>query len=390
MKRIIHTIFVAIVLFNFSCNQEKTSSYSLISSEYYFFDSVENSRYHRFHNSFRQNGKDWIVSLASTNAPSNTEGSYLIYYCRDSNNSVQWHCSHTQKFPEFNGHYVLPMDIFTNNADSAFVLPYGSYEVKVVYADTCRGSYTCYLDTTQANESIHRNQINIENNVFSWIFYNDALYTSVYHDDLRANTFAKLMEKNFELPLYGKFVNKGGMFELEKTFGRYPEIYKTNFFGGLGDPVNLVTDSNYLYATFRHDHNVYIYDDTVLIAKKPMRSPNVKNLKGMGYGSNPTEMATYWVTNDRYGRFYYDPYRQLFYRQAMYPSPEYLKENLKMRQKLQNWDLLIFDKEFNLVGKHYFVGDMYLSHIAVLPEGLLIQCYGNENIEMQLFKVDKK
>ncbi|MDR0970469.1 MAG: DUF4221 domain-containing protein [Lentimicrobiaceae bacterium] len=389
MKHIIYIILIAAMLFHFSCDCKKTSNYRLIPSEYSSFDMPEGSLYPKFHNSFYQNKSQWIVFRVLP--PDSPYGSLaLVYYRQDSSNLTRWHYSHTIQLPEFNNHKVF--DMFTNNVDSVFVSPYNGFEVKVVYADTARKSYTCYVDTAQqTNESEYRNQILIVDDVRNWMFYNDALYTILYHNDLISETFAELMEENFKLPLYGKFVNKNGVFELEKTFGRWSEFYRTNFCGGLGDrDASMVTDSQYLYTTFRHDHNVYIYDDTMLIAKKPMQSPNVKKLVGMDYESNPTEMATYWITNDRYGRFYYDPYRQLFYRQAMYPSPEYLKENSKLRQLLQNWDLLIFDKEMNYVGKHYFIGDRHLSFIAVLPEGLLVQCYGNENVKMQLFKVEKK
>lgn len=93
--------------------------------------------------------------------------------------------------------------------------------------------------------------------------------------------------------------------------------------------------------------------------------------------TDPDEVLKYNVEHSRYGRIYYDKYRDVYYR-IVYPANDF-DENLP-RIGRKNFSIIILDKELNIIGETLFPDNLFVSELLFITnKGLYISTNNERN-----------
>ncbi|MBR5540739.1 MAG: DUF4221 family protein [Bacteroides sp.] len=147
------------------------------------------------------------------------------------------------------------------------------------------------------------------------------------------------------------------------------------------------TGLNY-YRCFDGERFVYsfYYSDVVYVAdinhrnirECDIKSAYVDDVDVPNQGlTDPNEVFKYNVEHSRYGKIYYDKYRDVYYR-IVYPANDFDENLSRIRKK--NFSIIILDKELNIIGETLFPDNVFVPELLFITDkGLYISTNNERN-----------
>lgn len=190
----------------------------------------------------------------------------ISYYKRKPDNQ-DWLYSHSFSFDSISRSdsiNISPVYCFIASSDSIIVQRLD--DVNLHYIMHKDRFYKFYEDTSDMRKIL---DLSVTYNTM--IPLNDKIYAPIHYNTSLSKGY------RYSLPHLGKFhIDTTGILQVDHEYGKLPEIYLNDYYyhEARHHPY-LATDDHYLYATYAHDHNVYRYDDTVLIDVKEAKGNDV-------------------------------------------------------------------------------------------------------------------
>jgi hypothetical protein len=160
--------------------------------------------------------------------------------------------------------------------------------------------------------------------------------------------------------------------KISSKTGRFPLKYKTTFYYDMY-PARCINQNNEIVYSFAADKNIYIFDQNGL-------KDSIDASSKFHEDTGPFPMDSMWdfnyirkyfITEPKYVKIIFDPYRNLYYR-VFQKRGKYLNEDGSFNTSI-DWTLLVFDSSFNKLSEIVFDGAKY-SAMSLFPakEGLLV------------------
>lgn len=174
----------------------------------------------------------------------------------------------------------------------------------------------------------------------------------------------------------------GKKYALPMTF---PHLITQNDIGtmaGTGLNYNRCFDGKHFVYSFYYSDVVYVADiDHRNIKECEIKSAYVDNVTVPNRAlTNPIEVLKYNAEHSRYGKIYYDKYRNVYYR-IVYPANTF-DENLSnvSRSAKKNFSIIILDEEQNIIGETLFPDNLFNPELLFITEkGLYISTNNEKN-----------
>jgi len=176
-----------------------------------------------------------------------------------------------------------------------------------------------------------------------------------------------------------------------KFVNNLPKLYKSMNWGHpiVYNYANTTFNKNKIILSLGADHNITVYD----IEKDENKTFNAatkhySDIKSFHLPENTDfqAMNDHYMSNLCYRNILFDCYRNVYYRFACLPHPNYNKEDKYLRRPIS---VIILDSEFNIVGETLLPEFEYLIlQTFVSPDGLQIQILSDDD-DYMIFKTFK-
>lgn len=141
-------------------------------------------------------------------------------------------------------------------------------------------------------------------------------------------------------------------------------------------------DGNHFVYSFYYSDVVYVADINHLNVKEcKIKSAYVDDVEVPNRNlTTPNEIQKYNVEHSRYGRIYYDKYRNVYYR-IVYPANTFDEKSKDIfHSKKKNFSIIILDNEFNIIGETLFPDNLYVPELLfITKDGLFISTNNERN-----------
>ncbi len=163
------------------------------------------------------------------------------------------------------------------------------------------------------------------------------------------------------------------------NYGRYPDIYRKtgNDYHDYYPQLAFVSNKKTCSA-FEADHYIYLYNDTILEAKKKAKSRFIHHLNTIADKDkyDMVNLKNYLLNEPRYIDLVYDKFYNRFYRIVLHRR--FFDEKLKKYQRKAS--VMMFDKELNFLGEEYLPKGIVFKMFVPTPWGILTkQTAGNQD-----------
>jgi hypothetical protein len=163
---------------------------------------------------------------------------------------------------------------------------------------------------------------------------------------------------------------------LSKRVEFLPFTYPSDYWEeGKKEPIfsRIMEGGKFIYS-FWGDHNIYVTDDHIGIARYPAGSRYFDKVNPYPKDMDMETYLRYICQTGKYGSIVYDAYRRVYYRFAFLPDSIQLGDDLNKKvQNPTNPTIIILNADFRVIGETQLPpGRFYLANFFITEDGLYL------------------
>lgn len=186
----------------------------------------------------------------------------------------------------------------------------------------------------------------------------------------------RLNRDNWKLiPMFHSLNLKNG--HIGRLSINYPDIFEDDVKTPAGGGYDFTYDYNYkeekLVCSFTGYDSIMVTDDLKQVYWRNGKSRYLKSIRPKVYEADSFDWLREVKENPSYHNIMYDKYRNVYYRIARHPYQLEANESPFDDPNGQEFSIIIFDKDFNIIGETKFPGNKYLYKMSFVGrDGLYI------------------